>query len=217
MVLLLAVAAGLTAGLLRSWISKQSFQPPDLDLVWLVAAAVLPQIAAFHFPPTARLLPDQVASWILILSQLVLLVFAGSNRSKPGFWMLTAGLSLNLLVILINGGWMPISTNTILTLHPQVPLEAWPPGSRPGISKNILLYPDQIRMPFLADRLILPGWIPWPRAYSPGDVLIAIGALILLWNPASQSLVDQRLMRAISPSDAEIARSNSPDEVHHES
>jgi hypothetical protein len=211
MVLLLAVAAGLTAGLLRSWVSKQPYRAPDLNLVWLVTAAVLPQIAAFHYHPTARLLPDQVASWLLILSQLVLLIFAGANIHQPGFWLLTAGLILNLLVILINGGWMPISTNTILTLHPEVPLSAWPPGHRPGFSKNILLFPDQIRLSLLADRFMLPTRFPWPRAYSLGDILIASGTLILLWKPDGVSLLS-----VLFPPEPETVRPNSIEEVHHE-
>jgi hypothetical protein len=190
MILLLAVAAGLTAGLLRSWVVRQPYQTRDLNLVWLVFAAVLPQMVAFHLPRTAALIPDQVASWILVLSQLGLLIFSAVNLKRPGFWLLLSGITLNLMVITANGGWMPISTETVQVLHPEYPLSAWNLGGRPGHSKNILLFQDQIRFYLLADRFPFPDWFPWPRAFSIGDALLASGAFILLWKPDGKSLIE---------------------------
>jgi len=190
MILLLAVAAGLAAGLLRSWADRQPYQAPELNLVWLVFAAALPQVVAFHLPWTAVLLSDRVASWILVISQLGLLIFSAANIKRPGFWLLAAGLTLNLIVITVNGGWMPISTKTIQVLHPEYPLSAWAIGERPGHSKNILLLQEQIQLYLLADRFPFPAWFPWPRAFSLGDGLIAAGAFVLLWKPQGKSLVE---------------------------
>jgi hypothetical protein len=199
MVLLLAVAAGLTAGLLRSWAVSQPYQTRDLNLVWLVFAAVIPQLVAFHLPRTAALIPDQVASWTLVLSQLGLLIFSAANLKHPGFWLLFSGITLNLIVITANGGWMPISTKTIQVLHPEHPLSAWNLGGRLGHSKNILLFQEQIRFRVLADRFPFPDWFPWPRAFSLGDALLAAGAFLLLWKPDRKSWIEILIAKFARP------------------
>lgn len=190
MILLLAVIAGLTAGLFRARINKEAYQAPDLQQAWLVYAAVIPQLLTFHLTVTASAIPDWVAPLILVGSQACLTFFVWINRHQPGFPALGLGLVLNLVAIAANGGLMPISTRTIQELLPEIPLSSWPIGARPGHSKNILLQTDQIKLIWLADRFLVPSWFPWPRAFSLGDVLISIGAFRLLWQPASNSLIN---------------------------
>lgn len=190
MILLLAVIAGLTAGLFRARINKEAYQAPDLQQGWLVYAAVIPQLLTFHLSLTALAIPDWIAPSILVGSQACLVYFAWINRHQPGFPALGLGLVLNLVVIAANGGLMPISTRTIQELLPEIPLSSWSIGGRPGHSKNILLQADQIKLIWLADRFLVPSWFPWPRAFSLGDVLISIGAFRLLWQPASNSLIN---------------------------
>ena len=106
-ILLTAVASGLLAGLLRAMVRGRRLTSLNLRLLWLVVIAFIPQLLAFNLPATRARLPDQAASAALILSQVMLLVFAWVNRRQPGFWALGVGLALNLLVIAANGGWMP--------------------------------------------------------------------------------------------------------------
>ena len=89
-------------------------------------------------------------------------------------------LGLNLLVILLNKGLMPISPETVLALYPDIPLSAWQIGARPGRSKNILLPVEDTRLAWLSDSILLPEWFPWTRALSPGDLLIVLGVFWLL-------------------------------------
>lgn len=181
MILLTAVASGLLAGLLRANIRGRRLTSPNLRLLWLVVAAFIPQLLIFNLSLTRTRLSDQAASAALILSQVMLLVFAWVNRRQPGFWALNVGLALNLLVIAANGGWMPISPETVRVLILSAPAERWIIGQRLGFGKDIVLPVLETRLWFLSDCLLLPSWVPYQVAFSVGDVFIALGAFYALW------------------------------------
>jgi hypothetical protein len=95
--------------------------------------------------------------------------------------VLAAGLLLNLLVITVNGGFMPLGTDTAAQLIPEHYLRGLEVGSPLGArSKDILLAPDGIVFPWLADRFLTPAWFPYRFAFSIGDVFISLGAFLLL-------------------------------------
>ncbi len=94
------------------------------------------------------------------------------------------GLMLNLIVIVANGGWMPISPETASHLVGNTVAQTFALGSRLG-QKDILLASQNMRLAFLADRFLLPSWFPYKAAFSLGDVFIAVGILWLLAKPAS--------------------------------
>ena len=99
--------------------------------------------------------------------------------------ILIIGLGLNLLVILANRGWMPISPQTANHLIDGNVLEVLSLGSRFG-QKDILLLPQDTHLEFLADRFLLPDWFSYKVAFSLGDTLIALGIFWLLAKTASQ-------------------------------
>ncbi len=179
MVLLVAVVAGLLAGLARARYGRRPLQVPDLRLVWLALVAFVPQLVAFYLPASSRLPADSLAALALVGSQVALLIFAWLNRKQPGFWALALGLALNLLVIGLNGGLMPISPETASQLMPDASPDMWQAGHRLG--KDIVLPAAATRLEWLADRFLLPSWLPYRVAFSLGDVFIALGAFWLLW------------------------------------
>ena len=181
MILTLAVVAGLIAGWLRARLGGGSMQWPELRYEWLVFVAVIPQLLAFHFSFTRSLFADNWASTILVLSQTALLFFVWGNFRQPGMWMLALGLGLNLLVVVFNGGLMPISPKSVSLLYPHAPEGSWEIGSRLGYGKDIVLTVEDMVFPWLADRFLTPSWFPYRVAFSLGDVFIAIGAYRLLW------------------------------------
>ncbi len=181
MVLVVAVIAGLSAGLIRAKIGKRPYQPYQMRGIWLVLIALILQYLAFSLPITRDIVPDWVASTSLVLSQTILFVFAFLNRKLPGFWLLGAGLILNLIVIVANGGFMPISPDTVEWLHPEVPASFWTIGQRLGIGKDIVLPVDKTVLYFLSDRFRTPSLDAYRVAFSFGDVVVALGAFWLLW------------------------------------
>lgn len=191
MILLTAIVAGTLAGWGYARWTGKIWQPPIFRATWLVALGFLPQLLAFYLPYTRRLLPDGLASAGLIVSQLMLLAFTFVNLRLPGMPVLMLGLACNLAVILANGGFMPLPVEAAARLVDRSVLESLTVGARvSSASKDVLLPESEILLPWLADRFVVPPPSPYRFAFSPGDVLIAVGTFWLLFvgRPASQTI-----------------------------
>ncbi len=192
MVLLLAVVAGLIAGSARAWFAGRNLSPFKLRIVWLVPLAFAPQWLAFYLPATRDSVPNTMAAAVLVGSQILLLVFILFNREQPGFWALGLGLACNLLVIILNGGLMPIHPETVAQLKSDAPPDTWQVGHRLGTGKDVVLPVAATRLWWLSDRFVLPVWLPYRAAFSVGDVLIAVGAFWFLWALGGHSSSEMR-------------------------
>lgn len=174
MVLWLALGAGLLTGIGIARFQGHTYRPPILRHSWLVLLGFLPQFLAIYLMQTRALTPNWLAAGCVVLSQVVLLAFSWANRSLVGMPLLMAGLLLNLAVIVANGGFMPIAPQTVERLIGVERAALLQEGSRFGF-KDILLPVQQMRLPWLADRFLLPAWFPYQVAFSLGDVFIAAG------------------------------------------
>ena len=182
MILVFAVFIGLAAGLIRAWVNKTKFQITELRYPGIVILAFIPQFIAFALPATRSRLPDAVIPILLIVSLLFLLAFSILNIHNTGFWPMIFGLLLNFLVISLNGGWMPISPETVQKLIPDAPPGAWSVGSRLGYGKDMVLAVEDTKLWALSDHLTLPEWVHYGVAFSWGDVFMSAGAIWLLWS-----------------------------------
>ncbi|HEY9075437.1 MAG TPA: DUF5317 domain-containing protein [Anaerolineaceae bacterium] len=189
MILVIAVLAGLIAGVLFAGIRREPYQIAPLRSTWLVIAGFLPQLVAFYLPASREVLPDTTASLCLISSQIILFGFAWLNRRYLGITLLMIGLALNLVAITFNGGFMPIAPQTAARLVPQETLQAIPVGSRFGKGKDILLLPEQTRFEMLSDKFLLPDFLPYQVAFSLGDTLIAAGTFWFLFKGRNLSII----------------------------
>ena len=179
MILLIALAAGVAAGVVLARWRGHSYQPPELRVSWLAFLAFLPQFILLYLPYFRIRVSDQVSAVCLLASLLIFLGFAWVNRGLPGMSILLIGLALNLTVMAANGGFMPISPQTAGQLVPDGALLDFQSGDRFGV-KDIYLPPLETRFEWLADRFLTPAWFSYRAAFSLGDVFIAIGAFGLL-------------------------------------
>jgi hypothetical protein len=162
------------------------YKAPAFQSLGLVPIAFLPQLIVAYLPVTQYLLPDWLAASSLSASLIIFLAFVWINRKLPGMQVLILGLGLNLIVIMANRGWMPISPQTASHLIGADAIQAFSTGHRFG-QKDILLLPQDTNFEILADRLLLPDWFPYKVAFSLGDILIALGVFWLLAKPAGRT------------------------------
>lgn len=192
MILLLALIVGYILGVVRAKWTKRPLRLPNIQRVWIVTLALIPQFVAFYLPFAATTISREIASVALVVSQLGLLIFIWLNRHIRAFYVLGLGLGLNLLVILANGGLMPISPDTIVRLAPDIPRETWVIGERLGRTKDVILPTEQMRLPWLADRFVVPSWYPEPTAFSIGDVVLGFGVVLFFWQASGYRSDRQR-------------------------
>lgn len=176
LVLIVCIAAILVLG--HAQLTGRRLQMVEFRFLGLVPAAVIPQLVAFYIPATRVWLPDILAPVILVWSQLVLLGFVLLNSKRPGMPFLGLGLAMNLVVILANGGMMPLTPQTASRLSS---IDAWASGARFGLGKSVVVSTQATTFGNLSDRIMLPDWFPYQAAYSLGDIFILAGALVLLW------------------------------------
>jgi hypothetical protein len=182
MILGVAVAIGLLAGLIRAAVGKREYRVYDLKVPWLVLVAFIPQFVGFFLPSTMKFVDDAWAVVLLVVTQALLLLFALVNLKKLSFIPISLGFLANFLVILLNGGLMPISPETVLKLVPDAPKGFYTLGERLGYGKDRVLLESQTRLAFLDDRIVTPQWMHYPVAFSSGDLVISAGVIWLLWS-----------------------------------
>ncbi len=196
MILVPALLFGLLAGWLKSRMDRSPWQFSEFQYPWLVAIFFIPQLLAFYLPVTRGQMPTALAAAYLVLSQTGLILFCLLNKHLPGMPVLAVGLLLNLLVISVNGGFMPLGLDTAAHLIPEPVLSNLKIGERFSLgSKDILLLPGDIIFPWLSDRFLSPTWLPYRFAFSLGDILIDVGAFLLLAFPANPAKFHQKKVK----------------------
>jgi hypothetical protein len=112
---------------------------------------------------------DLLGLVLLIGSYLPLMTFAVFNLRQPGFWLVTAGLAMNLLVISANSG-MPVSREAVVASGQEGTLRTLEEGRG---QKHHLADQDEDVLLFLADVIPLGG--PFQQVVSAGDLVLYAG------------------------------------------
>ncbi|HVA92290.1 MAG TPA: DUF5317 family protein, partial [Chloroflexota bacterium] len=96
----------------------------------------------------------------------------GHRRALPGLELVALGMAMNLLVVLANGGHMPVAPALATGGPPQLhELGTWGQYALAG---------PGTRLNWLADTIQLPGPLGaiFPGAYSPGDLVAIVGIAV---------------------------------------
>lgn len=170
MLLLYAIGAGLVIGRL---LGGRVRELEHVDFVWwqLALAGLLVQLVLFADPVQERVGPEGPV--IYVLSTLAVLIALLRNVRLPGLAIVAAGAVLNLVAIVSNGGYMPSSPAVWqeLTGSAALPIDYY---------SNVVLIGPDTAFPFLGDIFAFPRALPMATAFSLGDALIAIGAVVFL-------------------------------------
>jgi hypothetical protein len=109
--------------------------------------------------------------------------FLGLNRRIRGMWVVAFGALLNFVAIAANGGVMPASASAVRSagLAPADPTTA----------NSMVVH--GARLLALGDVFALPHWLPVANVFSVGDVLIAVGAFVVVHRACRRALSTESL------------------------
>jgi hypothetical protein len=96
-------------------------------------------------------------------------VAAACNLRVKGAAVVGLGMASNLVAVLANGGHMP-----------GLPSALREAGHTYTGSHNNEIVASHPHLAWLVDRWAVPHWIPGGNVYSVGDVLIAVGAVVMV-------------------------------------
>jgi hypothetical protein len=166
MVLLYALPVGLVLGLLLGG-TLGALRNLRVRPLWIYVAIIL-QILAFPSGLLPFTTSDAVARVLWLVSFGFLGLGAYANRHLVGVPVVALGMLLNVVAVCANGGHMPVR-----------------PEALAAISRDYNVHNNSIslahpHLAWLVDRWAVPGWLPFGNVYSVGDILIALGGIILI-------------------------------------
>jgi hypothetical protein len=155
----------------------------DVRLRWapLVLAAVALQVLVINVLPDV--LPGPAAGALHLVSYGAAGAFLIANRAVPGLWVAGTGGLCNLAAIAANGGVMPASRAA------QRAAGIEPSQSGHFVNSGAV---DDARLAFLGDVFAIPKPLPLANVFSIGDVLLIVGAAVLLHRVCGSRLSGRR-------------------------
>lgn len=172
MLLIMCAVAGLVAGLAAG---GRLIRLTEIRFRWplFVVVAYIVKEAGVLFPPLAT---SPVAPWLYVVALAALVAWTLWHRKQlRGIEVVAAGMAMNLLVVLANLGHMPVA-RSLADRGPKELLIR-------GVLGQYILAGHGTRLDWLGDWIELPGTLGrlLPQAYSPGDLVAALGMAITLF------------------------------------
>jgi hypothetical protein len=162
---------GTLIGLIIGWLRGGSLAKlayVRFRLWWFIPTALVIQVL-LQLYGSSFLSRDYILFFYLVSLFLILIALIANYR-LPFIGLLIAGVFLNFLVILVNGG-MPVFDPTGKYFLKQ------------GKASSSSIYIEaaaQTRLAIFGDWLAIPPPYPQPAIQSPGDIILAIGLLLFI-------------------------------------
>jgi hypothetical protein len=143
---------------------------------WVFPLLLAVQLAVFMLQNDSKFL-GHVSGYIYIVVYVLGLLFLFINRKNPGFILILIGVFLNFLVMVINGGRMPVSVDAAAVLDPGY-IEAL----KESLYAKHTMLTSSTHLGFLGD--VIPISDPYPRTQiiSIGDIIMNIGIFYFIQN-----------------------------------
>jgi uncharacterized protein DUF5317 len=149
---------------------------------WIALIAFVLQAYDIYFPEPTWQGYSNIRVVILIASYLAIFFVVWLNRTLPGIWLIGAGFAANFFVMILNGGYMPITIDAVEQIGNARKVLGAEPGARVIGTKDIILPKEATIGWWLSDIFVLPPPFPIPSVFSLGDALIAAGVFWLVQN-----------------------------------
>jgi len=160
---------------------------------WMIPIVAAVQSVLIRVPYSDTRLPWwHPRPYAMFVSYVVLWCAVWLNQRLPGMRIVLAGITLNLIVIAANGGYMPVQPEALARLGYGDAAYHMQPGSIVLGSKDVVLPTQQAPLWMLGDVLVIPEPFPWPTAMSIGDVLLAVGVFLFITQTAGRQIERQR-------------------------
>jgi hypothetical protein len=140
----------------------------EIRLRWvpLAVAALAVQVLVITVWPR---MPHGLAVGAHLATYVMLGAVVWANRAIPGMVVIALGAASNALAIAVNDGTLPASASALRQagIKPRVGFQ----------NSGVLLHPH---LSWLGDVMVTPSWLPLRNMLSVGDLVILLGALILV-------------------------------------
>jgi hypothetical protein len=141
----------------------------------IVSAFILEFLAVFLSAKGYSFISNNIFS-IHLVSYSLLFIGIYFNVSRLSFKLIMLGTFLNFIVIMLNGGQMPVSQDAMIKAGLTEDLNALLKGE---IITHTIIVKDTL-LKFLGDILILPEPYPRPKVFSIGDLFLGIGIFVYI-------------------------------------
>lgn len=164
-------------GLLRNG-KLSSLSQISLKRIELIVLACLIQAGLIFLEPKKVKFVLDYSSYMLIFSYIVLLLAVWYNKKIKGIKIITLGIIFNFIVIVVNGGHMPV---LLISLY-KAGLNDFALVLKEGTYVTHTLITEKTLFRFLADVIPLSPPFPDPSVVSVGDFLMFYGVFSLIQN-----------------------------------
>jgi hypothetical protein len=160
-------------GLLRKG-NLRAFSQLNLKWGWVFPLLLVVQLAVFTFQNDSEFL-GQLSGSIYIAVYIIGLIFLFLNRRNPGFILIFIGVFLNFIVMVLNGGRMPVSVEAAAVLDP-----GYIQALKESLYAKHAMLTSTTHLGFLGD--VIPISDPYPRTQiiSIGDIIMNIGIFFFI-------------------------------------
>jgi hypothetical protein len=134
---------------------------------WPIMAALAVQILITSVVPNA---PKPLLVGLHLATYVVAGAAIWANRALPGLVLIGVGALLNAVTITLNGGTLPASAHALAET-------GFPVDSKDFENSGVLAHPV---LAWLGDIVATPSWLPFRNVISIGDMVILLGATILI-------------------------------------
>lgn len=173
---ILALLLGAAAGLAAKG-RFADFAAVRLEKKGFILAALCIQITVQILGIRGVLPADRLSPLSFLVVMCLLLAGLWANRRYAGILVIGAGYIMNALVMALNGGKMPVSTDALQKAGLTDALDIL----RKGMDGKHSIITEATRLPFLGDIIVMPRILGrMMEIVSTGDLVIAAGLFILM-------------------------------------